>query len=334
MVIIPIKSESDVFKARRYGREMAQELGMLSRDFTMVEIVISELALNIVHHAGQGMIRINPLGDSLEIVSEDQGHGIDNLEEALVAGNRKPHGLGIGLAGVKRLMDQFEVESAKGKGCRITVKKWLHRPAHLIKPEQGNEIPRDGLLEYGAVTVPYFGGEFNGDAWVIKEFGRKVLLAVIDGLGHGEAAYTVTRQAVNFIELNYQRPLLEIISNSHKILSRTRGVVLGLVLLDLDKSKFFCAGVGNIAIEVVGIAPFKFFSKAGIVGHTCKDPRVMEFPHHRDDIIFLYSDGLSSGFAPKNISLGQQSLQHTAEQIIREYGQDHDDSTIVMAKER
>ena len=125
---MPIRSESDIVTTRRTVREVAQGLGFGLTDVTRIVTATSELARNVVLYAGSGVIRWRELGISgkvgVELTLEDNGPGITNIEQAMQEGYTTSGGLGLGLPGTKRLMDEFEIASEVGKGTRITVRKW------------------------------------------------------------------------------------------------------------------------------------------------------------------------------------------------------------------
>jgi len=95
----------------------------------LIATAISELARNIVMYAGQGEVIIRSVeisnGKSIVIVARDNGPGIRSVEDALRDGYSTSGGLGLGLPGVKRLMDEFAIESELGQGTMVTIKKWL-----------------------------------------------------------------------------------------------------------------------------------------------------------------------------------------------------------------
>ncbi len=333
MVIIPIKSDIDVFGARREGRRMAEEIGFNSSNKASVEIAISELASNIIKHAVSGKISITPIQGGLEIISDDCGQGIEDVEKALKAG-KSTKGLGIGLSGVKRVMDQMEIISEKGKGTKIIVRKWKTIPSHLFMPKQDYNLPIDGLMKYGVISIPALGSEVNGDAYVIREFDKKVLIAVIDALGHGERAYPVSQEAADYVQKNYMQSLSALIEGCHKVLRRTRGAVIGIISVDTERAKLTYSGVGNIGIKITGRSSVKPISVPGIVGHNFRKLLEQEFPYSKGDTIFIYSDGISDKFDPWEPELKGREPQAIAEQIVRKAGKATDDHTIVVAREK
>ena len=126
---VPVQSDTDVVAARQQGRALAVRLGFSSSEATIVATAISELARNIVLYAMRGEIVLaiekhNSNGPILVITARDEGKGIADLRLALQDGYSTSGRLGVGLPGVKRLMDEFEISSTVGKGTVVSVKKW------------------------------------------------------------------------------------------------------------------------------------------------------------------------------------------------------------------
>jgi serine/threonine-protein kinase RsbT len=125
---VPINSERDIVVARQKGRAMATDLGFSLGDATLIATAISELARNIISYAREGMIAMNVIYDSrrqgLLIVASDAGPGISDIPRALRDGFSTSGSLGIGLPGVRRLMDDFDIASEPGHGTIVTVTKW------------------------------------------------------------------------------------------------------------------------------------------------------------------------------------------------------------------
>ncbi len=125
---IGIASDQDIVKARQEGRRIAGEVGFSVTDLVLVATAISELARNIVRYARKGEILIREIQDSgrcgIEVVARDEGPGIKNIEQVLQVGFSTSSGLGLGLPGVRRLMDEFEIQSKVGSGTTVTAKKW------------------------------------------------------------------------------------------------------------------------------------------------------------------------------------------------------------------
>lgn len=126
---VAINSDQDIVLARQRGRALATEVGFTSGDATLIATAISELARNIVSYARKGEITVSILSNGdrrgLSIVASDKGPGIPDIRQALRDGFSTSGSLGMGLPGVRRLMDEFEIASQPGRGTIVTVKKWL-----------------------------------------------------------------------------------------------------------------------------------------------------------------------------------------------------------------
>jgi serine/threonine-protein kinase RsbT len=129
-LIVPIKREEDIIWSRQQGREVARELGFGMVDQSRIATAISELTRNILRFAGEGQCVIRPLSDNgrvgIEVVCEDNGPGIADIQAALRDGfsTSGGAGMGIGLPGTRRLMDEMQIESAPSKGTKIVIRRW------------------------------------------------------------------------------------------------------------------------------------------------------------------------------------------------------------------
>jgi serine/threonine-protein kinase RsbT len=125
---VRIAADTDIVAARFQGRTLAIELGFSSGDITLIATAISELARNILSYARQGEILIKAINGSnhagILIVASDKGPGISDLRQALRDGFSTSGSLGLGLPGVRRLMDEFEITSEPMHGTTVKVKKW------------------------------------------------------------------------------------------------------------------------------------------------------------------------------------------------------------------
>jgi serine/threonine-protein kinase RsbT len=126
---VPIRSDQDIVAARQRGRELALSMGFSACEATLVATAISELARNIVLYARVGEIQVQcieqPHRKGIAVVARDDGPGIANVRQAIQDGFSTSGGLGLGLPGVRRLMDEFEIDSKSGQGTRVTARKWL-----------------------------------------------------------------------------------------------------------------------------------------------------------------------------------------------------------------
>lgn len=126
---ITINRGDDVILAREYAREMAQEIGFDIVEQIQISTATSELSRNVTQFAGNGKVTITEVIQDgikgIEIVVEDRGPGISDIEKAMEDGFSTNNALGFGLPGAQRLMDEFEIESQIGVGTKVRIKKWL-----------------------------------------------------------------------------------------------------------------------------------------------------------------------------------------------------------------
>jgi anti-sigma regulatory factor (Ser/Thr protein kinase) len=130
-VSLPIRSDADLIVARARSRALADALGFSRTDATLIATAVSEIARNIIVHAGAGEIEMTPLRNEaksgLRVVASDQGPGIRDATLALEEGYAGRDGLGLGLAGVRRLVDEFSIATEIDEGTTVTMTKWRVR---------------------------------------------------------------------------------------------------------------------------------------------------------------------------------------------------------------
>jgi anti-sigma regulatory factor (Ser/Thr protein kinase) len=130
-VQIAIGSDDDLVPARAEGRALAGRLGFSRTDATLIATAISEIARNIVAHAGTGQLLVRPVDDGhrcgVTVVARDDGPGIRDVAAAMQEGAGHGRGHGLGLAGARRIMDEFGIESRPGRGTTVRMTKWRER---------------------------------------------------------------------------------------------------------------------------------------------------------------------------------------------------------------
>ena len=127
--VIPIASDADVVTARQQARELAARLELTSTDQTLLATAISEVARNITTYAVSGEVELSVIRDDggregIRVIARDEGPGIENVDLALQDGFTSGNGLGLGLPGARRLVDDFHIETAPGRGTTVTLVMW------------------------------------------------------------------------------------------------------------------------------------------------------------------------------------------------------------------
>jgi serine/threonine-protein kinase RsbT len=127
--VVQIASSDDIVTARRLGRALGSSLGFAGADLTVIATAISELGCNMIEYASNGAIVMTIVEKDgrpgIKIVARDEGPGIPDLAAVLANGHSTGQHLGVGLSGVRRLMDEFEISSSAGEGTSVTVREWV-----------------------------------------------------------------------------------------------------------------------------------------------------------------------------------------------------------------
>lgn len=125
---IEISQEPDIARAVEVAMRLAREIGFGGTQTYMIGTSVAELARNILMHAGTGEVRVRQIEGErrgIQVVAEDEGPGIRDIEEVMSEGYVSEKGLGLGLKGVRRMMDEFFIDPSRKVGAKVVVRKWL-----------------------------------------------------------------------------------------------------------------------------------------------------------------------------------------------------------------
>ncbi len=343
---IEIKDEAQVGTARRAVHNFASNLGFDETELAQLDIVVQEIGTNAARYATAGgwLHYTTTLGEGsgIELFYWDTGPGIYDLDRAIRDGVSTSGSLGAGLGAIRRLMDEFDVYSTLRTTTRLSLsqlRRTFHGTAMLARKWLNNEnAETPGSVEarrYGVWSRPHPGEEANGDGYFISEQGGRTLLSVIDGLGHGPGAKQATDVATDQLEdWTGSEPLDEILPQLHDALRATRGAVIGAVIIDKTSGRFHYAGVGNIMVRVYG-APERVspISANGTLGARLGQLRVWTYPWAEGATLIMASDGVSASWDMESYpGLIKQSPQLLAGIMMRDYGRDTDDATVLVAR--
>lgn len=332
-----IAHASDVAMVRRHGVQLADSLGFTETQSGKLAVTISELATNIVKHAGDGIIFISAIQqgqtECIQILALDKGPGIADIAYSMRDGISTANTAGNGLGAIKRLSNEFDAYSAHGKGSAFYA--LIH--AHDGKCNQksfASVRPECTRLQYGMVCIPVAGEEECGDAWAVTQDDDCITFLVADGLGHGPDAAVASRAAVRTLESKSNQTPVVLIHAMHQALRTTRGAALAIGQYQFNSATLNFAGIGNItACLVEGETRKQLVSYNGTVGHNMRKVQDFTVPWPQGALYIMCSDGIST----------QWDLSHypgliachpalVAGIIYRDFTRGRDDATIVVAR--
>jgi len=316
-----IEGETDVFYIVKEVKSQAIALGMSRFEAGLLSMAVSELATNVIRYAknGEVIIKKTDNGKGLEIQVNDEGEGIKNLHMALSDGYSSQISLGLGLGAAKRGSDQMIIDSSPS-GTSIALSKFL-------------PIPQEDIA-VGMVSFPHVEERVNGDAYVVKNYdGDKMLLAVLDGAGHGTQAKSATEVVVDFLKENYRLPLDDLLYASHqKLLKSNETRAVETALLRITPEHIETVILGNLKIHADFSPCLSVSAQSGSLGLSIPDSiQVQCFDRPKKFRFIMHSDGIET-IDSTCLSLIPQSPQKAAEQIFNTFALAKDDATVVVVQ--
>jgi anti-sigma regulatory factor (Ser/Thr protein kinase) len=297
-----------------------------------IDIIVSEIASNLVKHAGGGelLYRINEVdGDSFvfEIISIDNGPGIADTARMLKDGVSTTSTLGHGLGAINRLSTLAQVYSIPGWGTIV----------YSIVKSDNKEIASTRFLdiEVKALCVNKPRETVCGDGYRVKRTNTEVMIFFGDGLGHGERAKEAIDSAGNFfLESDDQDPVA-ILKEMHDKVRKTRGLVATIAVCDLRENMWRICGVGNILTRVyTGIQYKNYMAYNGTVGlnlPNSMNPSV--FPLEKNQQLIMCSDGIVTRWDIGRFpAIFKYDTTVLAASIYKDFTRKNDDSSILIAK--
>lgn len=195
---------------------------------------------------------------------------------------------------------------------------------------------RDLRIETAFATLPHPGQAESGDLSLSKRVGKGTLVAVVDGLGHGQEAASSAHAAIGAVDRYSREPLLDQVRRCHDALVGMRGVVLGLAFLDPQSATMTWLGVGNIggvllrADQASKPARVSLVPNAGFIGAEPTHPTTRVVSLALGDTVILYSDGIKDGFT-ESVVLAN-TPQEIADFIIARHVKGNDDALVLVAR--
>jgi anti-sigma regulatory factor (Ser/Thr protein kinase) len=327
-MLIEVSEPSQAGEARRKAMAIADELQMGEVSRGAVALATTEMATNLVKHAGKGHILVQRIlqgkTDGLRLMSVDKGPGIQDVSGALSDGTSSAGSMGAGLGAIQRLSDSFDLYSIPGSGTVVSAEFWHE------KNKKASAVP----LEIGVVSEPVRTETACGDGWAVRGFRNTALLMVVDGLGHGVLAADAAREAERILSVAKQDSIPEIVQDMHGALRKTRGAALAVAKIDFEKRLLSFAGVGNISASIVAMGSSRSIaSHNGTVGHQMSRVQEFTFPWNPDSILVMHSDGLGTHWSLEDYpGIWNKQACVIAAVLHRDFYRGRDDVTVMVAK--
>lgn len=322
-----IGDSSAVAPARRGVNILAAELGFDTEDAGRAALVATEIGTNLVKHGGGGELIAQMISRDgrfgLELLGLDKGPGIDDMARCLRDGYSTSGSPGTGLGAMERLSQRFEIYSRPGQGTAVLAQLW---------PDAREPAPARSQI--GALVVPKRGEAACGDRWCHHERVEGILVAGIDGLGHGLGAEQAATEACRIFEAEKHRPPLRLMQLLHEGLRPTRGAAVTLLEIDWEAGRIASVGVGNVAAAMINGGEMKrIATDNGIVGHVISRPRELIHQCQPGTVVVVHSDGLTSSWhADRYPGLMQHHAALIAGVLYRDCQRGRDDSLVVVIR--
>jgi phosphoserine phosphatase RsbX len=198
------------------------------------------------------------------------------------------------------------------------------------------ETVTDPVLEYGLAKFTLPGEGQSGDGHVVCRNQNGILVAAVDGIGHGEEAADAAKTATSILMNGVNEPIISLVEQCHEVLRSTRGVVMSLASLDLQHGMMTWLGVGNVpgvlmrATAKKGCVQEMLLLRAGVIGSQLPPLQVAVLPIGRGDILFFATDGIRGSFV-ESLS-ARENPQRAANRILENYRTWNDDALVLVVR--
>lgn len=319
--VLPVDDDSQVGHARRVAQRLAMDLGFDEIDAGRVALAATELATNLLKHAGQGALHLRSIaaqtGHGIEIIAVDRGPGFQ-LSECLADGFSTGGTQGTGLGALMRQAQVFDAYSDH-KGSVVLVQVFRRGVAALPV--------RFGVSQHSLNNDPAC-----GDVWYVAIDGQRISVLVIDGIGHGEEAEHAGKCGASvFAAGPFAEPEISI-ADMHQAMNGTRGGAAAVALFDFRLGVLRFAGIGNIGGSLLNAEKSRgLASHPGIVGSQFRKARTFDYPVEGAQLLIMYSDGLQSRWNLRDYpGLVHRHPAVIATVLHRDYCRGRDDATVLV----
>jgi anti-sigma regulatory factor (Ser/Thr protein kinase) len=323
--ITAVAEATHVAEARRRAADIARMLSLDETTSGRVALVVTEMATNLLKHAGGGELFVGVAWSGerigVQIIAMDRGAGMANVSASLVDGFSTAGSTGTGLGAIQRASDSFDIYSSD-TGTVAAASVYADR----------SRVPPSSV---GAVCVPVRGERECGDAWATWSAGGLTSVFVVDGLGHGHEAAIAAEVAVNTFRRHAERPAPDVIALVHAALKPTRGAAVALAELDERAGTLRYCAIGNISAVVVRGDGHEqhLISLPGIAGHVARRVQTFSYDWPRSSLLVMHSDGVGTHWSlSRYAGLQVHRPDVVAGVLYRDHRRGADDATAVVTR--
>jgi anti-sigma regulatory factor (Ser/Thr protein kinase) len=307
-------------------RALGAEVGLDRDTVELMALAVSELGHNQLDHARDGELFLRTIQrdgvQGLEVVAMDRGGGLTDPYGAL-QGRIAGLGLGVGLASVRRIADELDLDVRLEEGTTVVLRRFA-------KP-----LPR--RPEVAILARPHPDEPVAGDDAALVQYRDGFLLAVADGVGHGPDARDAAARVVDVVRARAETPLRDLLSHVHDALHHTRGAAVTVARYDSTTERFQVAGIGNVMARLVarGQPARHFAPSAGTLG--MRKPRLpirlADWPLTRGAVLLVATDGVR---ARMDLASEPQVLLRSAvgiaQHVLENHARPHDDALVAVVR--
>jgi anti-sigma regulatory factor (Ser/Thr protein kinase) len=328
MRVQAVADGSQVGEARRSAIDVATQMGFDESSAGRVALVATELATNLLKHAGSGELLIatyaDGTGTGVEIIALDRGPGIKNLAGSLRDGYSSAGTAGHGLGAIRRQSQTMEIATWPELGTAVLAR---------IAAASSRRGP-DGMPQSGGIAVPHPGEEVCGDAWQVAEDDSDRTVLVADGLGHGPEAAAAATEAVRLFQRMHTQPIPQLLESLHLGLRATRGAAIAVARLSKRNRTVTFGGIGNIAGAIVEPQQVRrMVSMSGTAGHNARKIHTFDYQYAPGGIVVMASDGLGTHWSFEHYpGLINAHPSLIAAVLYRDHSRRRDDVTVVVTR--
>lgn len=334
---IKINSKFNIIAAQKEISAVCNQIGFSKKEIEEILLVISELGDNLLHYKIiNGRILYSIIQEknkqAIEIISQDDGPGIANVQSVIEDGYSTSGSLGIGLGAVKRLMNEVKINSSSGNETSLYLQKKIGTTIITRKYLTLDTEEFDNKPNFSVYCRSKIGEIYNGDNYFIKHYENLSLISVIDGLGHGKEAHIVSQEAREYLGDNFRDPLQDLINQLHHKFKHTRGAAISIARINPSKNKLKYVGIGNVQTRLYRNRKSQtLLNYNGTIGRALRSFKILEYPWNKNNLLIMASDGISHNYNIEvNTDLFNQKPIIIAKYIFENFSKQHDDATILV----